>query len=90
LILAAAPDDCGTDRFGAVIEVRPLGMTHPVVLGVIFLAIVAGSVLVVVEARTANPILPFSLFQKAGFTPAIFFGVLVNFSYVPRWSLAGL
>jgi MFS transporter, DHA2 family, methylenomycin A resistance protein len=70
-----------TALIGAVIEVRPLGMTHPVVLGGILLAITAGSIFVVVEARTANPVLPLSLFQSPGFAPATFFGVLVNFSY---------
>jgi MFS transporter, DHA2 family, methylenomycin A resistance protein len=66
---------------GAVIEVRPLGLTHPIVVTGTLLALFAGATFVFVEARTKSPMLPLSFFRLAGFTPAIFFGVLVNCSY---------
>jgi MFS transporter, DHA2 family, methylenomycin A resistance protein len=70
-----------TPLIGAVIEARPLGLTHPMVVAGGLLALGAGAAFVAVEARTASPMLPLHFFLLPGFTPAIVFGVLVNCSY---------
>jgi DHA2 family methylenomycin A resistance protein-like MFS transporter len=70
-----------TALIGAVIETRPLGLTHPVVAGCSLLAFGAGAAFIAVEARTAFPMLPLHFFRRPGFTPAIVFGVLVNCTY---------
>ena len=70
-----------TGFVGAVIEARPLGLTHPLVVGAGLLAFGLGVAFIAVEARTASPMLPLQLFRRPGFTPAIVFGVLVNCTY---------
>jgi MFS transporter, DHA2 family, methylenomycin A resistance protein len=70
-----------TALIGAVIEARPLGPTHPMVLAAGLLAVGVSAAFIAVEARTAFPMLPLRLFRRPGFTPAIVFGVLVNCSY---------
>ncbi|CAB3962677.1 MFS transporter [Burkholderia cenocepacia] len=66
---------------GAVIEWRPLGFTHPVVAGGFALAAVAALAFVAVEARTATPMLPLSLFRHRTFSAAVLFGICVNLTY---------
>lgn len=66
---------------GAVIEVQVLGLQHPLVLGGLVLAGAAGALFVLVESRSAAPMLPLSLFASGGFSRAVLFGVLVNFAY---------
>jgi DHA2 family methylenomycin A resistance protein-like MFS transporter len=66
---------------GAVIEWRPLGATHPLVVGAFALALVAGIAFVVAQARSAAPMLPLSLFRDRTFSAAVPFGVCVNFAY---------
>jgi MFS transporter, DHA2 family, methylenomycin A resistance protein len=70
-----------TAFIGAIIEVRPLGITHPIVAAGILLAFAAGAAFIAVEARTASPMLPLFFFRLPGFTPAIAFGVLANCTY---------
>ena len=70
-----------TALIGAVIEARPLGLTHPIVAAGSLLAFGAGAAFIAVEARTAFPMLPLHFFRRPGFTPAIVFGVLVNCTY---------
>jgi MFS transporter, DHA2 family, methylenomycin A resistance protein len=70
-----------TALIGAVIEARPLGLTHPIVTAGSLLALGAGTAFVAVEAVTASPMLPLHFFRRPGFTPAIFFGMLVNCTY---------
>ncbi|MBV8641280.1 MAG: MFS transporter [Verrucomicrobia bacterium] len=70
-----------TTLIGTVIEIRPLGLTHPIVAAGSLLALGTGAAFIVVEARTATPMLPFHFFRRPGFTPAIVFGVLVNCTY---------
>ncbi len=65
----------------AVIELRPLGFAHPVVSGSLALALVAGILFIVVQATTAAPMLPLSLFRDTTFSAAVLFGVCVNFAY---------
>jgi DHA2 family methylenomycin A resistance protein-like MFS transporter len=70
-----------TALIGAVIEARPLGLTHPIVIAGGLLALLASASFIAVEARIEFPMLPLSYFRLPGFTPAIIFGVLVNCSY---------
>ncbi|RAS34522.1 MFS transporter [Paraburkholderia bryophila] len=65
----------------AVIEWRPLGLSHPLVAGGFVLALVAAGAFVAVEARAESPMLPLSLFGKRSFSVAVLFGICVNLTY---------
>ncbi|WP_237479772.1 MFS transporter [Lichenibacterium dinghuense] len=66
---------------GAVIEAHPLGFTHPVVIGLLALAAVAGPLFVWVEGRTAAPVLPLSLFRSSTFSTAVAYGTVANVTF---------
>lgn len=70
-----------TAFIGAVIEVHALGLTHPALLAAFAVALLAGALFLRVQRRSAAPMLPLQLFKLPGFTPAVLFGVLVNFAY---------
>ena len=70
-----------TGLVGAVIELHPLGLEHPLVLSGFCVALAAGVAFVMVEKKVPHPMLPLNFFRQASFTAAILFGVLVNFSY---------
>lgn len=70
-----------TGLVGAVIEARPLGVTHPLVLGGLFLSIVAGIAFVMVEHRSRAPMLPLEFFSRPNFSAAVIFGIMVNLTY---------
>ncbi|WP_246542210.1 MFS transporter [Collimonas antrihumi] len=70
-----------TGLVGAVIELHPLGLGHPLVLSGFCLALVAGAAFIMVEKKVAHPMLPLNFFHQTSFTAAVLFGVLVNFSY---------
>ncbi|KAF3996328.1 MFS transporter [Glaciimonas immobilis] len=70
-----------TGFVGAVIEVHPLGLSHPLVQGGFLVAFLAGIAFLMVERTIAAPMLPLQLFSRSSFTGAVLFGVLVNFSY---------
>ena len=70
-----------TAFIGAVIEIHVLGFTHAAVLGAFAVAAIAAIAFVAVERRSRAPMLPLQLFSQAGFTPAVLFGVFVNFAY---------
>src|SRR5271165_2453651 len=70
-----------TAFIGAIIEARPLGITHPMVAAGSLLALAAGAAFIAVETRTASPMLPLHFFRLPGFTPAVVFGVLANCTY---------
>lgn len=65
----------------AVIEWRPLGLSHPLVAGGFVVALVAAGAFIAVEARTESPMLPLSLFGKRSFSVAVLFGICVNLTY---------
>ena len=65
----------------AVIEWRPLGLSHPLVAGGFVLAALAGGAFVAVEARASAPMLPLSLFAGRSFSAAVLFGICVNMTY---------
>jgi DHA2 family methylenomycin A resistance protein-like MFS transporter len=70
-----------TAFIGAVIEIHALGLTHAAVISAFVVALVAGALFLQVERRSAAPMLPLQLFKLNGFTPAVLFGVFVNFAY---------
>jgi MFS transporter, DHA2 family, methylenomycin A resistance protein len=70
-----------TGLVGAVIEARPLGVTHPLVLGGVAMAILAAIGFVMVEHRSRAPMLPLEFFGRPNFTPATLFGVVANMTY---------
>lgn len=70
-----------TGLTGGVIELRPLGLDHPLVLGGFAVALVAGIAFVRCEARSPAPMLPLRLFHLPSFSPAVGFGVLANLTY---------
>ena len=70
-----------TGLTGAIIEIHPLGLGHPLVLAGLVLAAVAGLALVAVEARATGPMLPLDLFRRPGFGAAVAFGIAVNLAY---------
>ncbi len=55
---------------GAVIEARPLGMTHWIVLTGAALAIVAGGAFIWIEGRSPAPMLPLKFFRRPNFSAA--------------------
>lgn len=65
----------------AVIEFRPLGIAHPVVIGAAIVAILAGIAFYAAELKAADPMLPFGLFRLPNFTPSVIFGTLMNLTF---------
>jgi DHA2 family methylenomycin A resistance protein-like MFS transporter len=70
-----------TGLIGGVIELRPLGATHAVVLGGFLVSIVGSVVFVTAEARARAPMLPLHFFRLPNFAAATVFGILVNLTY---------
>lgn len=66
---------------GAVIEAKPLGPTHPIVLAGFACAVAAGFAFVVAEARAATPMLPLALFRAPGFAVCVVYGMAVNLTF---------
>ena len=66
---------------GAVIEVHALGLSNAMVQAGFMLAALALAAFLMVEQRSAAPMLPLALFRNKGFSGAVAFGVLVNFGY---------
>ena len=66
---------------GGVIELRPLGALHPVVIGGFVLALAAGVAFVRCEARSRAPTMPLHFLRLPGFAPAVGFGILANLTY---------
>jgi MFS transporter, DHA2 family, methylenomycin A resistance protein len=70
-----------TALVGAVIEMRPLGLAHPLVIGGVVLALTAVAGFIAVERRTRAPMLPLALFTERTFSAAVVFGIGVNLTY---------
>ena len=66
---------------GAIIEAKPLGLAHPLVLGGFAFGLVATLAFVVVESKTRTPMLPLRLFRVPGFAVCLAYGVVVNLTY---------
>ncbi|MEW9306643.1 MFS transporter [Labrys neptuniae] len=65
----------------AIIEGEPLGWSHPAILGAIAVFLLAGTLFLAVESRTAEPMMPLSLFRNPIFTAAALIGTLLNVSF---------
>ena len=63
---------------GGVIEAHPLGLAHPIVLGLFATAAVATPLFIRVEARSAAPLMPLWLFRSPTFTTAVLYGAVAN------------
>jgi len=66
---------------GGVIELRPLGLSHPLVIGAFAVALAAGAAFVRCEAHSRAPMLPLRFFRLPSFAPAVGFGILANLTY---------
>ncbi|WP_116138633.1 MFS transporter [Trinickia diaoshuihuensis] len=66
---------------GAVIELRPLGPSHPLIVGALIASVLAALAFVAVEARSRAPMVPLSLLRDKTFSAAVAFGVCVNMAY---------
>lgn len=64
-----------------VIEAKPLGWTHPLVLACAGMALVTAPLFVWAESRSAAPMLPLRFFKAPGFSVAVTYGVIVNLTY---------
>jgi DHA2 family methylenomycin A resistance protein-like MFS transporter len=65
----------------SVIEFRPLGFAHPLVIGGAILAIVAGTAFYFAEANSSEPMLPLGLFRVPNFSPSVVFGTIMNLTF---------
>jgi MFS transporter, DHA2 family, methylenomycin A resistance protein len=65
----------------AVIEAQPLGWTHPLVLGCLATVLIAVPLFVLVESRSPAPMLPLNFFKAHGFSMAVTYGIVMNFTY---------
>ena len=65
----------------AVIEARPLGIGHPLVLGCGVLAVAAAAAFYFAETKSSEPMLPFEIFHLPNFSPAVVFGTFMNLSF---------
>lgn len=66
---------------GAVIEFRPLGFAHPVVIGGVLAFLICGPLFVLRETRCAAPVLPMAFFRNPAFCAATVYGMVVNLTY---------
>lgn len=65
----------------AVVEGGRLGWTSPAVLGLFAVALAAGALFVMVEARQAQPLLPLALFRESVVNVSALTGMSLNFGY---------
>jgi DHA2 family methylenomycin A resistance protein-like MFS transporter len=65
----------------SVIEFRPLGIHHPLVIGGAILAVVCGIAFYFAEAKSSDPMLPLGLFHVPNFSPSVVFGTLMNLTF---------
>ena len=65
----------------AVIESRPLGTAHPVVMICAGVAVVAGVAFFLRESRVPHPMLPLPFFRRPNFSPALAVGIALNLTY---------
>jgi DHA2 family methylenomycin A resistance protein-like MFS transporter len=66
---------------GSIIEGEPLGWTHPAVLGGMALFVLAGIGFLLVESRSAAPMMPLGLFRHPVFSAVSLIGFLLNAGY---------
>jgi DHA2 family methylenomycin A resistance protein-like MFS transporter len=66
---------------GSIIEGEPLGWTHPAVLGGMALFVLAGIGFLLIESRSAAPMMPLGLFRHPVFSAISLIGFLLNAGY---------
>lgn len=66
---------------GSIIEGEPLGWTSPLVLGGMALFLLAGIGFLLVESRSAAPMMPLGLFRHPVFSAVSLIGFLLNAGY---------
>jgi DHA2 family methylenomycin A resistance protein-like MFS transporter len=66
---------------GAVIEMRPLGAGHPLIVGALAASAVAAIAFTAIEAKSRAPMVPLTLLRDATFSASVLFGVCVNMAY---------
>ncbi len=64
-----------------VIELRPLGLSHPAILAGMAVTLIAWPAFLWVEATSRSPMLPLQIFRAPSFGPAVLFGIAVNLTY---------
>ncbi|WP_405561144.1 MFS transporter [Streptomyces sp. NBC_01180] len=79
-----------TGLTGGLIEAGALHWTHPVVLGAFAVSVTGGLAFVLLERRSAAPMLPLSLFRGRDFTASVVIGVLLNIGFYGLLFLAPL
>lgn len=65
----------------SMIETRPLGVGHPLVIGGVVLAVSAAIAFYFAETKSNEPMLPFEIFRLPNFSPAVIFGTFMNLSF---------
>ncbi len=65
----------------AVIELRPLGLAHPLIIGAFAASVIAAFAFVAVEGKSRAPMVPLALLKDRTFSAAVVFGVCVNMAY---------
>jgi DHA2 family methylenomycin A resistance protein-like MFS transporter len=66
---------------GAVIEMRPLGIAHPLIVGALAASALATFAFIAVEAHSRAPMAPLTLLRDTTFSASVLFGVCVNMAY---------
>jgi len=66
---------------GSVIEARLAGIGSALVIGGFVVALAAALLFILVESRASAPMLPLRLFRSEGFSAAVGYGIIVNFTY---------
>jgi DHA2 family methylenomycin A resistance protein-like MFS transporter len=65
----------------SVIEFRPLGFHHPLVIGGAILAIAAGAGFYFAETKSNEPMLPLGIFRLPNFSASVAFGTIMNLTF---------
>ncbi|MGN6649875.1 MFS transporter [Trinickia sp.] len=66
---------------GAVIELRPLGLAHPLIIGAFVASVLGAFAFFAVESKSRAPMVPLTLLKDRTFSAAVLFGVCVNMAY---------
>jgi DHA2 family methylenomycin A resistance protein-like MFS transporter len=71
-----------TCLIGSVIKSGTLGLFHPLVIGGLASALICAAIFLRIESRAnAKAMLPLRFFGYPNFTPAVLFGIAINFTY---------
>jgi DHA2 family methylenomycin A resistance protein-like MFS transporter len=65
----------------SVIEFRPLGFHHPLVIGGAIIAVAAGAGFYFAETKSSEPMLPLGIFRLPNFSASVAFGTIMNLTF---------